>query len=227
MAKKIPPCPDPKRYIWVETKEGGFWRLRRGLDKPAERNNAVKNSGILNGRSSKAASRIVRTLRPYLRGLEMGRVTIRVNVALKKGMTYEDPFDFGRLRGFDMQPLHPFDQGVLPNITIQQSDKEPLVGLPIANYTVVRLSPLVTDFYFEMVLVYGDLNKEEPLLVDAVESQTYESEKEYEGGCQLRIMLPRKPWVALLKLNSIEGNTPAAASRHYRMKVVAAGNPTN
>jgi hypothetical protein len=37
----LPPSPDGQ-YVWVKTKEGGFWRMKRGSYRPALLNDAYQ-----------------------------------------------------------------------------------------------------------------------------------------------------------------------------------------
>ncbi len=83
---KRPPNPDPESYIWIDTKEGGFWRRRRGLVKKARLNAAYLQSSEYTKICSPAASRIMRKLRPYMKGLQPGRITVRICGKLRKAL---------------------------------------------------------------------------------------------------------------------------------------------
>ncbi len=56
----------------------------------------------------------------------------------------------------------------------------------------------------------------------SIQSDVYEIEKDYDMFCKLSMALPEKEWIALLKVNSIEGNEPAISHKLYGMKVVEA-----
>jgi hypothetical protein len=44
-----------------------------------------------------------------------------------------------------------------------------------------------------------------------------------EGVCLLWLPLPQEDWCLFLKVSSLEGKELAVHTKHYRMKVVAAG----
>src|SRR4051812_3276379 len=76
--------PDPERYILVVTKEGSFFRLKRGLNKPAVLNAAYQQSSNSTKLCSPAAKRMAITLRQHLRGLDTGRLIARFTGLLRK-----------------------------------------------------------------------------------------------------------------------------------------------
>ncbi len=63
--RNIPPCPLPGAYILIETKEGVFWRKKRGLGKPAVLNDVLQANVDKMKISSPAAKRILTALRPF------------------------------------------------------------------------------------------------------------------------------------------------------------------
>ena len=107
---------------------------------------------------------------------------------------------------------------------IQQTKHELIVTIPIADYTVTRINTLVTNYYFVLVLLYGDAGKENGLRTESTDSDVYAVGSQYAADCKLSIVLPEKEWIALLKVNCIEGNEHAASSKLYGMKVVEAGS---
>ena len=55
-------------------------------------------------------------------------------------------------------------------------------------------------------------------------SVVYEIGKDYNSNCRLSLELPERPWIALLKINCIERNEPAAHPKLYGMTVIAVGD---
>src|SRR5437899_9524667 len=108
--ENIPPPPSPDgQYVWVKTKEGSFWRKRRGSYRPALLNAAYQRSSEATNISSPAASMIVRRLCPYLTGLQTGRLTVRICGRLRKALNEKGRLCFTYLKGLDMQPEHPLE----------------------------------------------------------------------------------------------------------------------
>jgi hypothetical protein len=83
---------------------------------------------------------------------------------------------------------------------------------------------LATEFYFELVLLYGDANEEWGLRTENVESQLYVYGEKTKKVCVLELDLPeQEDWCVILKVSSLEGNQLAVHPMHYRMRVVEGG----
>ena len=84
---------------------------------------------------------------------------------------------------------------------------------------------LVTEYYFELVLLYGNAVAGDSLRIDEDVSPLYAYEDEPRGECVLEVALPtkKKPWLLILKLNALENDVPAVSPRHYAMMVIGAG----
>ena len=106
---KKPPCPDPDNYIWVETKEGSFWRKKRGTVKKATLNLRYQQSNDHMKISSPAANRIVRALRPYLTGLDVGRLSARITGKLTQSLNETNSLAFTNFAGLGIQKTPPLD----------------------------------------------------------------------------------------------------------------------
>jgi hypothetical protein len=220
---KRPPNPDAESYIWVSTKEGGFWRRKRGYIKKVKLNAAYKQSSESTKICSPAASRIVRKLRPYMEGLRPGRITVRICGELRKTFNTTEKLTMACLDGFDLQPEYPLDNLLKEQMHIEEKKKSVIVIIPVTEHTIKRLNKLVTDYWFELVLLYGDISKENSLHTESADSGVYAMETSYGNSCKLSLTLPDQPWIAMIKINSIEGNEPAMHHKLYGMKVVAAG----
>jgi len=90
---------------------------------------------------------------------------------------------------------------------------------------VERHNGIVTDYYFELILLWGDAGSDKGLRVEEADSPVYRIEEDYGTECRLSLVLPPEgqPWMALLKVSCIEGRELAMASRNYGMKVIAGG----
>ncbi|HEX5151651.1 MAG TPA: hypothetical protein VFW07_09375 [Parafilimonas sp.] len=220
---KRPPNPDPDSYIWINTKEGGFWHKKRGLVKKAVLNAAYRQSSEYIKICSPAASRIVRKLRPFMEGLQPGRITARICGKLRKSLNETGRLSMQCLNGLDLQPEYPLVNLLTENIHVEQKSKSIIVTIPITPYTIKRMNNLVTDYWFELILLYGNPDEENGLRTESEESKPYAIKTPDKNGCSLSLVLSEQPWIALLKVNCIEGNEPAIHPKMYGMKVVAVG----
>jgi len=213
--------PDPKRYILVKTKEGSHFRQKRGLVTPAVLNDTLQKSADSIKVCSPAAKRIAAVLWQHLRGLETGRSIARISGLLRKALRMNGKLDFSLFGDFEFQPYRPLDALLKAPYECQEKDGRIEVEIPIHKAGVKRLNPLVTGYYFDLVLLYGDPTKDGGLKVDNVTSSLYLYESN-GGPCILSITLPQtgEPWMVMLKISSLEGNELAVHPRHYGMRVV-------
>ncbi len=217
-----PPNPDPGNYVWIKTKKGGYWRMKRGTMKPAKVNTAYEQGIDYMKISAPATARIMKKLSPFMRGLDTGRLNARISGLLRRALRKNGKVDLGYLYNLDLQPDHPMRNLLQAGVYIDQSVHELIVRIPIDGDTIKRLNKIVTNYYFELVLLYGDATKENGLRTESEDSAVYDIKKDYGTDCRLSAVLPESPWIALLKVNCIEGDEPAVHPRHYAMKVVAA-----
>ena len=82
--------------------------------------------------SAPAAGRIVQKLRPYLKGLQPGRLTARISGALRKGLKEADRLSLVCLKGFDLQPEYAFGDLLQAPVHIEQTAHELILTIPIA-----------------------------------------------------------------------------------------------
>jgi len=71
------------------------------------------------------------------------------------------------------------------------------------KHTLKGKNALVSHYYFEAVLVWGDAGKEGELRVDSVPSALYAIGAEGVDECRLQV---GKPWMVLLKVSCLEMN---------------------
>jgi hypothetical protein len=69
--------------VWIITKEGGYWRRKRGTVKKAKLNRAFREGSYFMQLSAPAASRIIQKLRPYMDGLYTGRLNAKISGRLR------------------------------------------------------------------------------------------------------------------------------------------------
>jgi hypothetical protein len=223
MSKK-PPCPgNPEDYIFVKTIEGGNWRKKRGTVKQAKLNEAYKASRNNTKIVSPAARKVRAALEPYMRGIQPGRLNVRIGTAFRKSLKNNGGLQLHFLKGLELQRDHPMDQLLISQFSVRVEKGDVRVEIPIHPRCVKPFNDLVTDYYFEAVLLYGDVNEEHGLRTESVESRLYSYYSEETTTCIMELSLPEeKEWCLLLKISSLEGKEVAVHPRHYRMKVVEA-----
>ncbi len=219
-----PSIPKPGSYIWVDTREGGYWRRKRGSVKKAKLNRAFKESSRFMQQSAPAASRIIKKLQPFTQELVKGRIHARISGKLRAGLQATGKMTLDCLNGLDFQPEQPFSGLLGVDIDIAQTKHELKVTIPATRFTINRLNTLITNYYFELILLYGDISAENGLRTESTDSAVYVIKTDYKNDCRLSIVLPERPWIALLKINTIEGNEAAASPKYYGLKVIAGGS---
>ena len=220
-----PPQADGQGYVLVETKEGSYWRRKRGTVKKAELNKVFQKNAEATTLASPAARRVQEKLEEFLKGLSTGRFIANVSAKLKQSYTKTGALNFSLLDGYELQPDHPLTELLRGNYSATEKNEEVMIRIRIDKNTVRRHNKLVTDYYFEAILLYGDPARKNGLRVESETSPLYPAICESETECILRIVLPAKktPWMVLLKLSCLEGNEPAGHPRHYGMRVVKVG----
>lgn len=219
-----PPCPDPDNYIWVTTKEGSFWRKKRGLNKPATLNAAYQQSRSHLHLCSPVAKDVVGLLKPHLHQMQTGRLHARLSGKLVKALNESATLHYGNLKDFDLQPDYPLGKLLLAPYLVKQDNRVLKVELPIDQGTVRQHRRLVTDYYFELILVwdYEVANAPTRRRLDSVISPLYPIGST-ANVCLLEMPLSKGHWMALLKVSCLEGNEMAVSPRNYGMKVVEVG----
>jgi hypothetical protein len=218
-----PPNPDPGNYVWVKTKDGAYWRLKRGTLKKAKVNAAYSESIEWMKLSAPAAKRIMQKLQPFTKGFDFGRLNARISGLLRKSLREKGQLDIRYLKELDFQPDHPIGNLLKEVPVIKQTARDIVVDIPLTTDTIIRKNSIVTNYYFELILLYGDAARENGLRTEIADSGVYVIDTDYGKDCRLALILPEQPWIALLKVGCIEGDTTALHARLYGMKVVAAG----
>jgi hypothetical protein len=222
----MPPNPDPELYILVKTKEGAFWRRKRGTVTKATVNKTLSSNNDAYKVLMPAASAILRRLAPYTRSLTMGRVTIKIAGKLLKPFLETKKIKLGMLKGFDFQPEFPLDRILEADYAINTEGKRIIIRIDLEKGTVKPQNNLVTDYYFESILLYGYPDKEKGLKINSAESILYAFSSKKRGICELELAAAPtiSPWLLLLKINCLEGNEPASHSKNYALQIIAANS---
>jgi hypothetical protein len=223
--KKIPPCPDPERYIFVTTKEGGYWRLKRGSVKPASLNAVFGKNASSRKLTSPAAKRILGMLKLFLQGLRPGRIIARLSSGLSKALNDNGHIHFSFLDGFEWQVDYPLNKLLLDSIRVYQTNDNLEIRVLVGEDYVAKHNNLVTDYYLDAILLYGNTAIDGGLRIDSVESPLYSFKHTANTECILSLPLPAntQPWMLLLKASCLEGNELAVHYKHYGMRVVKTG----
>lgn len=222
MFKKRPPCPGhPEDYLWVESKEGGHWRRKRGSLSPSPLNKNYQDSSDKTKIASPASRRVRNAIAPYLRGISTGRLHNRICNAFRKSIRETGEPQLGYLNGIEIQRDYPLEQMLLSDYRVFVNEKSVRIEIPVERGSVKAFNRLVSDYYFEAVLLYGDVTREKGLKIESAESALYSFNGGIKSICVLELEMPEEDWCLLLKISCIEGKEMAAHTKHYRMKVIA------
>jgi len=222
---KLPPCPDPELYILVETKEGSFWRRKRGTVKKASLNKTFSDNNQAFKTLMPAAARLVKKLDPYTRQLDMGRITARIAGKWLKPYIETGSISFAALNKMELQRDHPLEHLCNANYIITANEGFHRIYIDLVSGQVIAQNTLVTDYYFEAVLLYGDPTMDGGLVTEDRTSELYHFGAETTAGCALDIPCAPAgaPWLLFLKVSCLEENEMAAHYKNYAMKVVGVG----
>jgi hypothetical protein len=217
--RDIPHCADPENHVLVKTREGVHWRKKR---RKGKLNEGFATNADLSKITGPAASNVVQRLRPFLKGIDGGRLTLRISNALRKGLKEKKRLDLSALEGVEMQRDYPLHQLLLVPYLLEVEDSMFKIKIGIESKCVKKQNSLATHFYFEAVMVYGDVATENGLRVASIGSRLYAFGEGPEEVCKLSLPLPEKKvsWMALLKVSCLEGNEMGHHPKHYGMKVV-------
>jgi hypothetical protein len=221
----IPLREDPNKTKLVKKESGWYLRAPRGSIKKAVLNNVLEKNSKAWEITNPATKRITAQLEPYTRCFRGNYLHQRLNGFITKTYNEKGGIDFLNLKGFEIHNDYPLNGLLLSSFTIQQHDDLIEILVPVKKESVKRNNTLVTDFYFEGILLYGNALKENGLKTAYVLSEPYGFDNTVQGTCKLNLRLPAKkqPWMLLLKVSCLEGNEMAAHQKHYAMKVVAVG----
>jgi hypothetical protein len=225
--RPLPPF-DPETKVLVRTKGGWYYiRNRKPTGKAAVLNEAFQKNKNSYEVCAPAAARIRQKLEPWLENLTYGNTYRIILKALLKsykenGGTKADYNSFLRLDLFEDYTIEKL-MGVHYSVKVTKNSVG--VSIPIREKTVLRKNNVVSEYYFELILIWGDPLKENTLRVEDVSSELYRYGKAAKDSCDLEVVLPTKkaPWMCILRVGSKEYKQPAAHMKNYAMHVVAVG----
>ena len=214
--------PNPHIWIDVKTKEG-WYRKQKPKVKP-KLNAIMQQHADAQAVTMPATKRILDRLQEWTRGFELGRINATINSRLKRSYLEDGKISFKYLLGLDLQPKRTLRR-LLDAIPYAKVTDEIAIKVWGSNETIRVQRSIYTDYYYELIMVWGDPMKEKGLRVDSVESPVYPKEIEEPKTYLLKIEVPttKQPWMALLRVACMEGNEMAYHPRHYAMKVMAVG----
>ena len=219
--KALPVCPDPELYQAVHTKEGSFWRRKRGSVKPAVLNNAFKTTANNAAITGPIAKRICQIMQPFTDGLDTGRQTIAMINLLNKSMAKNAAIDYSFFTNYEFQKEHPLDELLEGGYKLTVKKDMLCVEIDLSFEPMKRHNKIATHYYFELIILYGNPTKENKLRVETEQSLLYSFTETYDGMCSMSLQIPKqKPWMLVLKASCMEDNLPAHHPKYYGMKVV-------
>jgi len=220
--EELGPNPNPEIWMDVKTKEG--WYRKKRPKKNAKLNSVMQGHADAMELTMPAAKKLIDKLEPWVRGLELGRIRSTIGSRLKKSYLEKGRMDFTYLQDVDIQPRRTMKALLKPRPKVFVTNE---VAVSVHTYgSAIRIvRSIYTEYYFELIMLWGDVTKENGLRVDSVESPLYPKDTEEVGKCDLKIDIPNtdQPWMALLKVGCLEEEEQARHPRHYAVKVVAVG----
>lgn len=223
----LPPCPNPEQYIAVRVGNLYYWRRKRGTVKRAVLNESFTSNTNNAGITQEAASDIMEKLEPFLRGLIKGRLHTRISGRLKKGLNKTGSLDYEAVKGLDLQKDYPLSSMFRGSgLRISVSRKNVNLSFEFDNWTVKPLNKLVTEYFFEIILLHGELLSKKGLRTETETSElfTFHNQDNKKIPLSLSLLLPEKsPWMLIFRVSCLEGNEKALHPKHHVLRVVAAG----
>lgn len=218
--RDVPHCSDPENHVLVETRENVFWRKKRRRGKLNETFAANVDLSKICG---PAAGQIVRKLRPFMKGIDAGRITLRMSNALRKFLKEKKQLSLSALDGIEMQRDYSLHQLLIAPYEVVVEELACRIRIGIEEACVKKHNTLATNFYFDGIILYGDVTKEGGLKLAIVESKLYAFGSALTEVCELSLPLPEEDqsWIVLLKVSCLEGNEMAVHPKHYGMKVIS------
>jgi len=221
--RPIPPCPgNPEDYTWHNTREGGHWQKKRGTVTTATLNKSFKNNVKLTRIVSPIAVTLRKKLIPYLEYLDTGRFIANVSGRLKKEYNKSGKLDFVGLLDYEIQPYRILEKLLRCAYEVQLNKNEVIIEIPVMERAVAKGNNLMTGYFFEAILMYGDITKPNSLRTDSEISPVYEFRLKARTTCRLSLLLPSKKvsWMVLLKLSCVYGKEIATYDKYHGMRVV-------
>lgn len=153
--------PDPSRFEDVRTKAG--WYRRRIRKKGSEINAVLQKNADRMGDTLKAAKRIIDRLEPWVRGLELATLRMKISAKLRQRMTAEGKTDFLFMKDMDIQPWRTLGALLRAPYNVRVSKDEVVIKIDLRGQNLELKQSIATDFYFEAVILWGNPMPPTPL----------------------------------------------------------------
>ncbi len=128
--------------------------------------------------------------------------------------------DFSMFAGLELNAANPLEKLLHTEYAVTHNKHQTVIRLQTG--LVQPQNNLVTDYYFEAVLLNGDPLNDTTLITISESSSLFSFDRKTPYNVELA--LPAQPdgsvWMLLLKLSCLEGKGLGAHPKHYWMKVV-------
>ncbi len=155
----IPEHPPTATHQLIKTKEGTYWRAKRGLFTPVTLNSSVQAHADAMRAAAPAARRISIALAPYTADLQKGRLIAAISGRLLRCLRTEGAMRLSALVGLELQPEYPLGRLLNLSYRVESNESEGRlrVRMPKSDVTPVKLrNRLVDGFRITAVVLSGD-----------------------------------------------------------------------
>jgi hypothetical protein len=230
--RPIPAYDSDKKVLCRSSKGWYYLRNKKPTGKDAVLNETFKKNKNCLKVCAPAAARIRQKLEPWMHDLKYGNTYTILLKGLMK--SYKEnggkKIDYSHFLKADLFKDYTLEKLMAVRHTVNVKKNSVGVSIPINKNTVLRKNNVVSQYYFELILLWGDPIPSNALKgalrVDDVRSENYRYETPAAPKCALEIVLPTRkaPWMCILRVGSIEMKQPAAHMKNYAMHVVAVGS---
>ena len=224
---KVPPCPDPDKYVLVRGKNGYYWRRKRGTVKPAVLNETLARSAAITSKTNRAAKHMMSLLSVFTQRMALGMATTEAGGAFKRAYLKDGRMDFRFMHEIKFQreeeyPIHKLFTGSV-YLQIERGSIQLQVG--VGSLNVKAPSVKAEGYQLHAILLYCDPSKERGIKIETDESRIYSFKEKGDLTCQLSLVLParNRPWMVLLYIGCKMIDKLPAGPRYHAMWVVKAG----
>jgi hypothetical protein len=223
--RRIPPCPDPDKYILVKGKYRYFWRLKRGTIIPATLNDVLTRSAQLTKPANNAAKQLLTMLAVFTQRMELTQLPVRIAGAFKKSALKTGKMNFSCLQDMEFQEDYPLQKLWTGLVSKQINNGTLNLSVPVGKLHVIKHSKLATSYELHAILIFGDPSKERGMRIDVERSREYTFTEKGEVDCSFSLVLPPKnrPWMVLLHIGCKFNVSIQPGPKYFGMKVVMVG----
>ena len=211
--------PDPSKYEDIHTNAG--WYRRKKKARGSIVNAIFKKNAANLPHTLAAADYILSLLEPWLLGLELWTLRMKLSGALLKSIN-QSKSSFTFMKGIDIQPYRKMQSLLHAKYSSSFKNDQIITTIELNSKTIDLHNSIATDFYFDAIILSGDPFKQD-IKIDSAESMVYPIENTPTVKCEIMLNLSENKVarMVLLKVSCIEGNEFARSARHYAMKVIA------